>query len=194
MPNNELCSYLLVISPPDAAMEKIMKLKRDFYWQYKTVNALNKAHITLCTFAQYKTAESRIITRLRSVAEKQKEIVTELSQFGSFPSHTIYINVASRLPVLELVKGIRQTTQRLLKPDKDHKPFFISEPHLTICKGLTNQQYEESWKALRHQHFNIKFTVQSMILLRKEEDGKYQCAERFIFKNRKINVVQGLLF
>ncbi len=189
-----LYEYLLIIEPSESVTEKLMQVKKDFHQRYKAANALNMPRITLCTFTQYKTAESRILSRVRNAADKQDSINVELCNFGCFPSHTIYVNVISRAQVLELVREVRQATHRMLKPDNDHKPYFISEPHLTICKGLTNEQYEQAWKYMSNLHFYAKFTAQSMLLLRREKGGKYHRVEHFTFKNKKTNVVQAMLF
>ena len=63
-------------------------------------------------------------------------IKIELKDYGSFPSHTIYINVTSKVPIQSLVKQIRTETQRLMKLNEDNKPHFILEPHLTIAKKI----------------------------------------------------------
>ncbi len=80
----------------------------------------------------------------------------ELKDYGSFPSHTIYINVLSKIPVQTLVKDIRSETQRLMKLDDDNKPHFITEPHLTIARKLLPWQYEKGWLEYSNRQFHRK--------------------------------------
>ena len=99
-----------------------MKVKQEFYDQYKTPTALGgKPHITLANFLQYEMMEERLLNRLKVVAMGFHPIKVELRDFGSFPSHTIYINVVSKVPVQTLVKEIRHETQRLMKLNNDNK-------------------------------------------------------------------------
>lgn len=196
MENKELSmyEYLLLLSIPEAAEEKIMAVKKVFHEKYKAQYALNKPHITLNTFTQYPTCEARIISRLQAIAQSFDKIKIELDGYSSFPTHTIYINVCSRIPVQELVRDIRSHTQMYMKPGKDLKPFFTTNPHLTIAKGLSNEQYEAAWNALEHQHFKVTFFASSMRLLRRPKGGKYTLVKQFVFENTKIEVTQGLLF
>jgi 2'-5' RNA ligase len=59
----------------------------------------------------------------------------ELKDYGSFPSHTIFINVESKQQVQNLSKELRPA-QQLMALNKDNKPHFINDPHLTIARKL----------------------------------------------------------
>jgi hypothetical protein len=119
----------------------------------------------------------------------------ELRDFGSFPSHTIFINVASKLPVQNLVKTIRAEAQRLMKLNDDNKPHFILEPYLAIARKLQPWQYEKGWLAYRQKHFTGRFIADAMLLLKRPagEQG-YQVVRRFDFLNLPVLTKQGLLF
>ena len=122
-------------------------------------------------------------------------IKIELKDYGSFPSHTIYINITSKVPVQTLVKNIRAETQRLMKLNDDNKPHFIMEPHLTIARKLQPWQYEKGWLEFSNLHFTGRFIADAMLLLRRPLDEmKYQIVQRFEFKNLPIGTVQGDLF
>ena len=85
----------------------------------------------LARFTQYEMMEERITNRLKSIAMGFYPVKIELKDFGSYPAHSIFINVVSREPVRDLVREIRES-QRLLKPDNDHKPYFTDDPHMGI--------------------------------------------------------------
>ena len=189
-----LNEYLLILTIPDVVEEKIMQVKNEFSERYKASFALNKPHIKLNTFTQYPTCEMRIVRKLRSIASAFDKIKIDLNGYASFPTHTIYINVDSRLSILKLVENIRMHTQQYMKPDKNMKPFFTTTPHLTISKGLTNQQYKEGWKWLQNHHFKSTFYASSMRLLKRPLGGKYKLVEQFVFEKTKIEMHQGLLF
>ncbi|MFT3748590.1 MAG: 2'-5' RNA ligase family protein [Agriterribacter sp.] len=196
LPGYNVNEYLLVLSPPEELWHKIMKIKEDFANSYKTGTARwGKPHISLVNFVQYEMMESRIIHRLKTVAMGSPAFKLELKDYGSFPSHTIYINVLSKIPVQNLVKEIRTETQRLMKLDDDNKPHFMLEPHLTIARKLAPWQYEKGWLEYSNRHFTGRFIADSMLLLKRRVGEKaYQIAERFVFQNLPVMTRQGELF
>ncbi|MFT3949589.1 MAG: 2'-5' RNA ligase family protein [Agriterribacter sp.] len=188
--------YLLVLSPPEELWHKIMRVKEAFADTYKTDTARwGKPHISLVNFVQYEMMESRITHRLKTVAMGSPAFKLELKDYGSFPSHTIYINVLSKIPVQNLVKEIRTETQRLMKLDDDHKPHFMMEPHLTIARKLAPWQYEKGWLEYSNRNFTGRFIADSMLLLKRRVGEKaYQIAERFAFQHLPVMTRQGELF
>src|SRR4051794_26690226 len=85
--------YLLTLTPHDALCEKITNIKEVFAKKYKCPLATGtKPQLTLLKFIQLGVAEERIVNRLRAIAAAQAPIKVELKDFGSYPSHTIYIN------------------------------------------------------------------------------------------------------
>ena len=139
--------------------------------------------------------EERIINRLHNVAMAHYPFKVELKDFESFPSHTIYINVTSKVPIQSLVKSIRTETQRLMKLNEDNKPHFIMEPHLTIARKLQPWQYEKGWLEYSNRNFTGRFIADSMVLLKRPVgEMKYQIANRFEFQNMPVTTKQGELF
>ena len=196
IPGYRVYEYLLVLGPHEELWGRIMKLKEEFAEKYKSDHARwGKPQITLATFTQYSLMEDRIVHRLQTIAMGFPPFKVELKDFGSFPSHTIYINVTSKLPVQNLVKEIRAETQRLMKLNEENKPHFILEPHLTIARKLVPWQYEKGWLEYSHKHFTARFIADSMTLLRRPlGEMKYQLVERFEFKNMPVTTKQGELF
>ena len=195
-PGYKIYEYLLVLNPHEALKDKIMQVKQYFFDTYKNPSAVyGKPHITIANFVQYALMEERLVNRLQAVAMAFPPIKIELKDYGSFPSHTIYINITSKVPVQTLVKNIRAETQRLMKLNDDNKPHFIMEPHLTIARKLQPWQYEKGWLEFSNLHFTGRFIADAMLLLRRPlDDMKYQIVQRFEFKNLPIATVQGDLF
>ncbi|MBK7291738.1 MAG: 2'-5' RNA ligase family protein [Chitinophagaceae bacterium] len=200
MPGYRLYEYLLVLSSHEELWNRIMKTKEEFSDKYKSDHAKwGKPHITLVNFMQYEMMEERIVNRLRMVAMGSPAFKVELKDFGSFPSHTIYINVTSKLPVQNLVKQIRTESQKLMKINDDNKPHFIMEPHLTIARKLKPWQYEKGWLEYSNKHFTGRFIADSMTLLKRqvvidEVKKKYVVREKFVFQNLPVATKQGELF
>lgn len=202
IPGYRVYEYLLVLSPHEELWNRIMKVKEDFAEQYKSDYARwGKPHITLVNFVQYAMMEERIVSRLHNIAMGFPPFKVELKDYGSFPSHTIYINVTSKLPVQNLVKNIRTESQRLMKLNDDNKPHFIMEPHLTIGRKLKPWQYEKGWLEYSHKHFTGRFIANEMTLLKRlaieSPEGhrmKYQVVATFQFQNLPVVTKQGELF
>jgi 2'-5' RNA ligase len=196
IPGYKIYEYLLVLNPHEELRNKIMGVKNAFYEKYKAENARwGKPHITLVNFLQYEMMEERIINRLNVIAMGYHPIKVELKDFGSFPSHTIYINITSKVPIQGLVKAVCTETQRLMKFDDDNKPHFILEPHLTIARKLKPWQYEQGWLEYSHKHFTGRFIADGMLLLKRPVgEMKYEIAKRFEFQNLPVSTKQGELF
>jgi 2'-5' RNA ligase len=196
LPGFKIFEYLLVLHPHEELWNRIIKVKQEFADKYESEHARwGKPHITLVNFLQQSMLESRIVNKLKLVAMGFPPIKVELKDYGSFPSHTIYINITSKVPVQNLVKQIRSETQRLMKLDNDNKPHFIMEPHLTIARKLKPWQYEQGWLEYSHKHFTSRFIAGDMLLLKRPiNEMKYQIVQRFEFENLPVSTVQGDLF
>jgi len=201
LPGYKVNEYLLVLSPHEELWNKIQKVKEEFAAEYKTDHARwGKPHVILVNFVQYEMMEERLINRLKVVGMSYPPFKVELKDFGSFPSHTIYINVTSKLPVQGLVKEIRHEAQRLMKLNDDNKPHFIMEPYIPIARKLLPWQYEKGWLEYSNRHFSARFIADGMLLLKRpagESESyrmKYQIVERFQFQNLPVVTKQGDLF
>jgi 2'-5' RNA ligase len=195
IPGYRVYEYLLVLIPNEELRNKVLQVKKEFSEAYKIAGGIGKPHLALVSFTQYGMMEERIINRLRMIAMAYHPFKIEMKDFGSFPSHTIYINVTSKMPVQNLVKEVRAETQRLMKLNEDNKPHFMMEPHLTIARKLQPWQYEKGWLEYSHKHFNARFVADAMVLLRRPAgEMKYHPVQRFVFLNLPVTTKQGELF
>ena len=196
MPGYAVNEYLLVLSPHEELRNKIMTVKKHFFETYKSESAVHgKPHLTLVTFVQYGMLEKKLVTRLNAIAMGAHPIKVVLKDYGSFPSHTIYINVASKMPVQNLVTQIRSEAQQIMKLNNENKAHFIMEPHLTIARKLQPWQYEKGWLEYSNKHFTGIFIADGMLLLKRPAgEIKYEIVQRFGFQNLPVNTVQGALF
>jgi 2'-5' RNA ligase len=196
IPGYRVNEYLLVLNPHEELRKKIMQAKKEFNETYKVSAAIGgRTYIALVSFTQYEMMEERITNRLKVIAMGYHPIKVELKDYGSFPTHTIYINVISKVPIQNLVKGIRSEAQRLMKLNEDHKPHFILEPHVTIARKLQPWQYEKGWLEYSTKHFTGRFIADGMLLLKRSpEENKYQIVQRFEFMNLPVATKQGELF
>ncbi len=196
IPGYRIYEYLLVLSPHEELWNKITKVKLEFAEKYKSdVAKWSKPHITLVNFVNWDMMEERLIKRLQMIAMGIAPFKIELKDYGSFPSHTIYINVVTKLPVQHVVKEIK-AAQSLMKLNAENKPHFIEESHLTIARKLKPWQYESGWLEYSHRQFTGRFIADGMLLLKRPagEKSAYQIAKRFEFQNLPVATKQGSLF
>lgn len=196
IPGYRLHEYLVVLNPHEELWNRIMSVKEDFAANYKSDQAKwGRPHIVLVNFMQYAMMEDRILNRLKTLAMGCPPFKVELKDFGSFPSHTIYINVTSKLAVQKLVKAIRTEGQQIMKLNAETKPHFIMEPYIAIARKLKPWQYEKGWLEYSHKHFTGRFIATGMTLLRRQVDeGKYHVAAKYVFQNLPVTTKQGELF
>lgn len=195
MPAYNTYIYLLVITPTGNVWEQISDIKDYFSINYKHSFARStKPHITLVQFMQREIVEEKIIKRFKNIAKAQAPIKIELKDFGNFPSHTIFINVTSKVPLTNLSRSLR-VAQPLLKFSPDDKPFFLTEPHVTIARKLVPWQHEKAWIEYSNSSFTGRFIANKMTLLRRKVDHiKYEYVADFEFGNEPPQPTQGSLF
>lgn len=195
MPGYRLNEYLLVLSPNEELRNRIRAVKQDFYDKYQAAMSIgSKPHLTLVKFVTWSMMEERLVNRFQHIAMGQIPFKIELKNFGSYPSHTIYIDVVTKLPVQDLIRQLK-TAQRLMKADPDHTPHFMSDPHFTIARKLKPWQFEKGWLEYSQEHFSARMIADGMLLLKRPVgDRAYQIIRRFEFLNMPVATRQGELF
>jgi 2'-5' RNA ligase len=196
MPGYRVCEYKIVLHPHAELRNKIAEIRNHFNKEFKVTNPVSsKVDLVLARFKQVEMMEGRIVNKLNSIGLGYPPFKIELKDFGSFPSHTIFINVISKIPVQALIKQIRSETQRLMKLNDDNKPYFDMEPYIIIGRKLVHWQYEQAWLAYSNKHFTGRFIADAMLLLKRQEGERaWQIVQRFEFKNLPVNTKQGELF
>jgi 2'-5' RNA ligase len=194
LPGYRMCEYLLVLPPHEDLWNKIVSIKKEFAVKFEAPSAeWGKPQITLVKFSQLQMMEERIANSLKMIAMAMPAFKVELKDFGSFPTHTIYVNVETKVAIQMLVKHLK-TAQSLMKT-KEVKPHFMENFYLTVARQLLPWQYEKGWLEYSHRHFTGRFIAGSMLLLRRPEGVKgYQIVEKFEFMNMPVVTTQGALF
>ena len=195
IPGYRYNEYLLVLSPHEELWNRIKKIKEEFSEKYKSERAKwGKPHVTLVNFVQFEMMEERLVNHLKTIAMGHNPFKIELKDYGSFPSHSIFINVDSKQQVQNLVRELRPA-RRLMTLNKDNKPHFIDDPHLIVARKLSPWQYEQGWQEYSNRHFTGRFIADSMLLIkRRVGDKAYQIVQRFEFMNLPVSTKQGELF
>jgi 2'-5' RNA ligase len=136
LPGYRMCEYMLVVQPHEELWQKIMQLKKDFAATYDAPSAeWGKPQITVARFSQLQLMEERIINRLKTIAMAMPAFKIELKDFGSFPSHTLYINVESKTPLQLLVKHTMAIRKELapIQQQKFYRPVHCKK-HVAVAQ------------------------------------------------------------
>ena len=196
LPGYPVYEYLLVLLPHEDLRKKIHAVQAAFCEKYK-VEARNsgRSHLTLALFTQYDMLADRMVSHLKNIAMGFCPFAIDLKDYGSLPSHSIFINVGTELQVQALVKQVRTDGQRLMKLNNEHKPLFLTEPVISLARRLQPWQYEQGWLEMSHRHFTGRFIADGMLLMkRRYGDFNYEVIQRFVFENLPLLTKQGNLF
>lgn len=194
--------YLIIINPNQDTCDKINFEKKEFSEKYKTDLVYFKPHILMVKFIHLEMIEERLLNQLRNISNGYQTFQVKLKDFGSFPSHTIFINVETQLQVRNLVTALK-SVQRIMTLDKENKPHFLNNYYFNIAARLLPWQYEKAWVEYSHRHFNASFIAEGFTLLKRpvenfsngfQPKGSYKILQRFKFMNLPVIAQQGELF
>jgi 2'-5' RNA ligase len=190
-----LADYWLVIQPTPILAEKILQQKQQLAKQFNCADAINgKPYICLAKFKQYPINELLLCNKLKIIFSSKTPFVIQLNNYGSFPTHTIYLQVTTS-SIIQLVQSLK-VLQPMLRLDKYTKAHFITEPYIAIVRKLNPQQYHKAWQLYAKANFSAAFTVAEVALLKKPADGLFTVVQKFKLQGVKpvINSIQKNLF
>ncbi len=67
------------------------------------------------------------------------------SGFGHFSTHTIYVKLTDKKQICDLAKSVKSFTKAVFKRIPNFPPHIVSEPHLTVAKGILEKEFEQFW-------------------------------------------------
>lgn len=189
-----LNEYLLIIPPDNRTSVDVFMMKTSFKQSYGCSHAAGlKPHITLVNFILDERNERRIIGYFDRFSKSVDSFEVTLDGFGKFLQHTIYVNVQTKAPAVKIVKDLRSRFSNLLRTE-EHRPHFITTPHLTVARGMNEDQHIKAWTDWKDKKYNSQFRADKMELLkRKFSGGKYESIAEFSFTGNCCSNVQLML-
>ncbi|MBX9732505.1 MAG: 2'-5' RNA ligase family protein [Chitinophagaceae bacterium] len=191
-----LNQYILIIEPSAALKEGMAAYYTRFAENYEAAAHIRAhANISLVRFQQYEMMEVRIMAPLGRIIQSFNPIIIDIHGFGSFPTHTIFFNIATKNELIVLVKAIA-SIRGLLTPDKDHKAHFITDPYIVLANKLLPWQFEKGWLEMSHTPFSGRFVATEIKLLRKRaSEQQYRVIKKIPLLHQKVMpAIQGHLF
>ena len=195
IPGYNYNEYKIVIGPNEVLASKIAEIKKTFSGQYKTSFSNNfSIDIPLVSFVQLEMKEKQVLNNLQAIAEHYRPFKVNLKNFGSLPTHSIFINIESKQQVLNLVKELK-SAQQWMHLDKENKAHFINNPFITIASKLLPWQFEKGWLEYKNHYFTGSFMSNEMLLMkRKIGTFKFHVVKQFTFNDIKKYSSQVELF
>lgn len=190
-----LYEYLLIIEPSVAVQKQLEAFKQYFIANHRYPNAIvSKSHMTLMRFIQYDSYEKQMVREFRRIADMADPFDVTLHGFGSF-GHTLYVDVKSAVPILQLFSTHRRTLRPLVSGVKGHVARFVTKPHITIARKLTPPQHAVIWPIWNRTRYRGEFRAQNMTLLRRRVGTRtYATVQKFQFLGMSPAFMQGKLF
>jgi len=197
-----LNEYLLVISPEESVSEEITKIKYKFSDDYGCKYAARlKPHCTLMNFVQHQRVENHLIREFDSIVASFIPIAITLDGFGQYPMHTIFIKIKDGKKIKEMVTALKLKFRSVKNEIKPFKPIYLSDPHLTVARGMTQAQFNQAWTEWGKRKFSSSFNVNNVRLLKRQIDEKdlkpkenYQIVKDFKLAGQKKKGKQLILF
>ena len=178
----ESFEYLLLAKPGEEVFKKVTTEKEIFSLYYK-VNAAKKTlpHITVANFLAKEIMEETLIKWMNKIISNQYSFDVMLNNFSGFPSsHTIYARVQNHEPFKQLAASLK-TIDEYVRSNGFPRAMLINHPHMTIAKRLQANVYERALKDYSQKTFNTSFTVNELILL-KRQNPYDKCKQVAVFK------------
>ena len=193
MPGYRTAEYRLALLPHHDLRKRIMHVREGYAEKYGLATWPKAAFLTLARFQLYKMNEERLINRLNSITMASRPFKLDIRDFGSWPDHSIFLNIANPGPLKELSASVQEI--RSMVKAGEVKPHFLKEFNFLVAGKLKPWQYEQGWKEYSQKHFSASFIAAEMVLLRQEPSGlKFQVCGHFEFRDLPVGVTQGELF
>jgi DNA polymerase-4 len=172
--------YLLVVSPPLSVKNEVMEIKNRFHTAHKHIQAIkSKPHITLINFMMSDAEEETLLYKIEQVAKSHEAFDVLLTNFNHFKTHTIYIDIGHKEPIVNLVRSLHATLNL-----PSGQSFFAWKPHMTIAKGLTEEKFYKAMAELQQTEFTESFIAENILLMKHAEKfSKYEIVREFSLGN-----------
>lgn len=177
--------YMPILSPPNEVNEEVKYFKSvcaDRIGDFKSSHS--KAHITI-PFEENRQkvfVAEPAIERMEKRLNTMAPITLHINGFDIFPNHvsgnTIYA-------AFDIDNRTKNWFRLLLKEMQLSKRTLT--PHLTIARGLSDDQLKQVWPYFMKQKFNAKFEVTEMLMLKRwlfEAESSWKVFKRIQFLNQ----------
>ena len=194
MPGYRINEYRLVIPIAAALQQSISKISNALHEKYKVKPVYEPStSLTIAKCFAFGQNEPRLLEGLQAVAMHQRPFKIEMKGFSAYPSHSIYINVETKSPFVEMVKALKRIKWLMNIPD--YEPHFFTEPNVLIAQKLKPMQFINMWMECEHSMFTGRFVANELLLLKRNSESEhFEISQKWEFMSLPTEVKQGVLF
>lgn len=190
----QLFEYQLVINMPEDLRRRIEAERQQLAENYNILQPpTGRPCVSLVRFKAYEVMEKKIVDKLQRIVMAAKPFKIELKDYGSYPMHALFIEIKNQEKVTAFIKSLKQARPLMRACGDD--PHFLLDPQIVLAGRLTNDKFIEIMKVYAHRKFADDFRAASMLMLKKNEDGRrYEMVKQFEFELLNEKKLQGQLF
>lgn len=201
LPGYQEEEYQLIWALPEAVKEKVRKARMAFQEKYPHPYGVSmQVVLPLVKFRQRQLLEERVKQSVFQLASGWRPFQVTLKDFIPMPSHSIYIPAASRAGsssaegFYKISKELK-SIQHVLRPDKEHAPFFYPELKLVLATKLPSGLFDLAWNDYMHRTFTAQFLAEACLLIKRSAGtGNWKIVQRFELRDLPVGVKQQSLF
>ncbi len=159
--------YLLIAAPDKEVYNKVMEEKQEFDRNYQQTAIRTKPHITISNFFARDEMEDTLIRWLQRIIGDQRSFAVTLNNYSGIPPDTVFLRVQDPSPFKELARQLTPIDY-YIKSNACPPVHFIAHPHLSIARKLPVPVYEKAIMEYAQKMFHESFTVNELVLLRRQ--------------------------
>jgi 2'-5' RNA ligase len=174
--------YLLVVHPNEETFNQLKAEKEIFSSEYNaSIAKKTLPHITVANFLAKETMEETLIKWMHKIISSQQSFDVMINNFSGFPSSkTVYARIQNHEPFKQLATSLK-TINSYINDNGFPNAKLINHPHLSIARSLQQNVYEKAVMDYSRKTFNASFTVNELVLLRRQNQFD-KCKQVSIFK------------
>lgn len=175
-----LCEYLLVAYPSREVNEMIIDEKSFFDGKYQQGSDIKiQPHLTIAGFLAKEAMEETFTRWIQNICNLQKGFMVTLNNYSGFPPHGLYLRVLDAEPFKKLANALK-ILDGFMQSNGCPPLTLAGKPHISFVTGLSEYVYEKAIKEYSQKFFHASFTVDRLVLLKKDPNMKNQLINTFI--------------
>jgi len=180
----DLWEYLLVAQPNEEVNEKVL-VEKDFFRSNYEFVVKTKPHITIANFLSKELMEETLGRWIQNICNLHTSFNVTLNNFSGFPPHTIYVRVQDPQPLKKLAAALK-ILDGFIQSNDCPPLYLVTKPHVTIAEALPERIYNEAVKEYAQRSFHASFTVEKLLLLKRDASMKYHLVNTFILPGQTL--------
>jgi hypothetical protein len=166
-----LYEYRLVMQVDAALNEKLVTLKREFYFEYDVTNRSPSTdntppHITIACFFAREEMEGTFIRWLQRICSQCRSFPVTLNNYSGVPEHTIHLRVHELTHFNAFVQQLEPVNAFIMACSSRLR--VVNYPYLPVATELPADVYAHAIMNYSQQTFHETFMANELILLKRE--------------------------